>query len=81
MRAPRYSVVTATHLFPAFGVSETLYTKIHNYSYIQIKTNKSQVSHLKVQKPTHLEISRNEAKLTPLPSNVPQVHRLIVIGC
>jgi len=31
MQAPRYSVVTATHLFPAFWVSDfkILYTKIH----------------------------------------------------
>lgn len=51
-----------------------------NYSYIQIETSKnrlkSQVSHVKVQKPIHLEISRNEAKLTPLPCDVPQVHWL-----
>lgn len=49
-----------------------------NYSYVQIQTNKnrfkSQVSHLKVQRPIRLKRSKNEAKLTPHPNDVPEVH-------
>lgn len=51
------SIITETHLLPAFWLSGFLRPsalRFTNYSYAQIKTKnqlKSQVSHLKVQKP------------------------------